>query len=57
MSKKNVKTGLSDEAMQCRAPRCRQRSGGPRFKFMCAKHRDANVGFPKPVKMTRKKAA
>lgn len=24
--------------MTCRAPRCRQRSKGPRFHFLCPKH-------------------
>lgn len=26
--------------MRCRAPRCRRRSNGPRYRFMCDRHMD-----------------
>jgi hypothetical protein len=42
---KSAKFKKSDAAMRCRftdkqSHRCKERSGGPRFHFLCAKHRE-----------------
>ena len=37
------KRRLSDEAMQCHHKGCKNRSKGPRFKFLCEKHVDVKA--------------
>jgi hypothetical protein len=41
--KASPKRRLSDDAMQCHHKGCKNRSKGPRFKFLCEKHVDVHA--------------
>lgn len=38
----------SDKEMQCRYPRCRQKSRGPRFHYLCQKHEHMHEQIANP---------